>query len=149
MFSAEQAMKQHRLLHTGEKPWKCKYCDKRFPQQSACSEFTFPLSALQSTDIFPAIHERTHTKDKPLECDVCGKKFSESSNFAKHRRIHGELGKHTCQVPGCGKNFHRSDQLKKHLKVHYKHQANGSNGKGDLEVSSDEGSDDESPDRSP
>lgn len=91
--------------------------------------------------MYSAIHERTHTKDKPLECDVCGKKFSESSNFAKHRRIHGEQGKHACKIPGCGKNFHRSDQLKKHMKVHNKHQANGSNGVGDPSApSSDAGS---------
>jgi hypothetical protein len=80
---------------------------------------------------------------------VCGKKFSESSNFAKHRRIHGELGKHACAVAGCGKTFHRSDQLKKHMKVHYKRQVDDENGKGDLEVfSTDEVSDDESPDGS-
>jgi hypothetical protein len=36
-FSAEQALAQHMNLHSNEKPWQCKYCDKRFPQQSACS----------------------------------------------------------------------------------------------------------------
>ncbi len=81
---------------------------------------------------------------------MCGKKFSESSNFAKHRRIHGELGEHACKVQGCGKTFHRSDQLKKHMKVHNKHQVDFSSGNVDIEtISSDDGSDEESTGGSP
>ncbi|KAF4637434.1 hypothetical protein G7Y89_g631 [Cudoniella acicularis] len=94
-------MEQHRRLHTGEKPYKCKYCDKSFPQQSACT-----------------IHERVHTKIKPLICEFCGARFSESSNLAKHRKTHGEKGIHVCQILGCNKAFHRSDQLKRHLASH-------------------------------
>lgn len=37
-FAAPQSMLQHRRIHTGEKPWKCKYCSKAYPQQSACSK---------------------------------------------------------------------------------------------------------------
>ncbi len=46
--------------------------------------------------------------------------FSESSNLAKHRKIHGEKGMHVCAVPGCGKSFHRLDQLKRHSCTHDK-----------------------------
>ncbi|KAF8867293.1 hypothetical protein BDZ45DRAFT_719619 [Acephala macrosclerotiorum] len=81
LFSAPQAMRQHYLLHTGEKPWSCKHCGKKFPQQSACT-----------------IHERTHTKEKPLECNICGMKFSESSNLSKHRRTHEEKQSHECWI---------------------------------------------------
>ncbi|RQM05099.1 hypothetical protein DH86_00003519, partial [Scytalidium sp. 3C] len=64
------ALKQHILLHTGEKPWGCRYCDKKFPQQSAAT---------------------------------------------KHRKIHGDKGRHVCRVPGCKKAFVRLDQLKRHV----------------------------------
>lgn len=112
-------MKQHRLLHTGAKPWKCQYCDRSFPQQSACSKFSIQIEQqIRKTDGKLAIHERTHTGNKPLSCNICGKKFSESSNLAKHRKIHGEKGMHSCSYPGCTKSFHRLDQLKRHRLVH-------------------------------
>lgn len=44
--------------------------------------------------------------------------FSESSNLAKHRKIHGEKGRHACREVGCNKTFHRLDQLKLHAKTH-------------------------------
>ena len=79
----------------------------------------------------------------------CGKTFSESSNFAKHRKTHGEEGQHACKVPGCRKTFHRSDQLKKHMKKHTQEQgeywANSVDGNGELEVNHEE-KDDESED---
>ena len=37
-LSAVQALNQHMRIHTGEKPWECKYCDMSFKQQSALSK---------------------------------------------------------------------------------------------------------------
>lgn len=39
-FSAPQALKQHMNLHNQIKPWKCRYCKKSFPQQSAKSKYS-------------------------------------------------------------------------------------------------------------
>ena len=39
-------MKIHERVHTGEKPYACKYCDRKFRQSNAAK-----------------IHERTHTGD--------------------------------------------------------------------------------------
>lgn len=118
-FSAEQALVQHMNLHSNIKPWACKHCGKRFPQQSACSKsFKYRKSSSSNTNLFTAIHERTHTKEKPLKCEICGKAFSESSNLSKHRKTHGEKGAHACTFPGCLKSFHRLDQLKRHATMH-------------------------------
>lgn len=32
------------LLHSGEKPWKCRHCDRAFPQQSARSKSSMQIS---------------------------------------------------------------------------------------------------------
>lgn len=120
LFSAPQAMRQHYLLHTGEKPWECKHCGKKFPQQSACSKFSLLFHQNPRFLISLAIHERTHTKEKPLECNICGMKFSESSNLSKHRRTHEEKQSHECTFKGCGKSFCRLDQLRRHRLVHKK-----------------------------
>lgn len=105
-------------LHSNLKPWECKHCGKKFPQQSACSKSLTTKSYRSSAKMFTAIHERTHTKEKPLKCEICGKAFSESSNLSKHRKTHGEKGAHACTFPGCLKSFHRLDQLKRHQTMH-------------------------------
>ncbi|KAH6608707.1 zinc finger protein [Trichoderma cornu-damae] len=102
-LSAKQSLDQHMRVHTGEKPWKCKFpgCPHAFKQQSALT-----------------MHERTHTGYKPLVCDICGKSFGESSNLSKHRRTHNNRGTHICLI--CNKDFHRFDQLRRHMHSNHK-----------------------------
>jgi hypothetical protein len=62
-FSAPQSMKQHRLLHTGEKPWKCKHCGKAFPQQSACSKYFEALFQEQITNLYSYTRANTYERE--------------------------------------------------------------------------------------
>ena len=124
MFSAKQALEQHKLIHGNERPLKCDYpgCGKTFRQQSALSKSLLPYRAVLKLKFLIlrllAMHKRTHTGEKPLKCEHCGRAFSESSNLSKHRRIHEVKGRFACAYPGCNKDFHRQDQLRRHMKVH-------------------------------
>ena len=56
---------------SGEEPYECKYCNKRFKQ----------ISGLR-------YHERNHTGEEPYDCKKCGKRFKQSSALRYHEKHH-------------------------------------------------------------
>ena len=66
-FSRRTDLKKHGLVHTGERPYACAYCDQRFISSSNLNK-----------------HERQHTGFKPYSCRVCLRKFSRSLGLRNH-----------------------------------------------------------------
>lgn len=130
-FSQRQKVLRHMQTHTGDRPYVCRVCEKRFSEPATLTQHMrihtqerpykcdFPgCNKSFSVAGSLTIHKRTHTGDRPFVCPVqgCGKQFAESSNLNKHMRIH--RGDRPFQCPECGRDFARLDQLGRHRKIH-------------------------------
>ncbi|KAF1767686.1 hypothetical protein GCK72_007645 [Caenorhabditis remanei] len=84
-FKWAYKLKQHKLLHKGERRFECGVCHKTFPRAQALN-----------------VHKRLHSNEGQFECEVCGEKFNHQSNLCSHKLIHNDKAMFfECSI--CGK----------------------------------------------
>lgn len=95
----QKDMERHILTHTGERPFECELCHKRFSRRDKLN-----------------LHSRLHTGEKPHKCKYCTYAAADSSSLKKHLRIHYDERPFKCQI--CPYASRNSSQLTVHLRSH-------------------------------
>ncbi|KAL1917060.1 uncharacterized protein VTP21DRAFT_5258 [Calcarisporiella thermophila] len=132
-FYQRQKILRHIKTHTGDRPYQCSVCNKRFSEPNVRAQhmrthtgekpYKCPMEGCHRSFSIKAaltIHYRVHSGERPFICNFegCERRFAESSNLKKHSRIHTGERPFRCKEVGCDKRFSRSDQATRHWKTH-------------------------------
>ncbi|XP_062300139.1 zinc finger protein 345-like isoform X2 [Scomber scombrus] len=100
-FTSSSLLKNHRYVHSSERPFKCTQCKKTYKRPKDLHRHVL----IHSSSGVPA-----------FACTLCEKKFMSHSTLAKHKRRHNGEKQFVCTH--CDKRFWTNSDLKSHMFIH-------------------------------
>lgn len=114
VFNKACYLTQHnKTFHSGDKPYKCQRCGKRFPCDQTHDE-----------------HLAKHMGNKPFKCNQCTKQFNHKTDLRRHMCLHTGTKPYSCEI--CNKGFIRKDHMVKHGFTHLKRKNSDADGSTDI-----------------
>ncbi|XP_078538467.1 zinc finger and BTB domain-containing protein 16 isoform X1 [Lissotriton helveticus] len=123
------AIEEHRKLHSGMKTYWCELCGKRFLDSLRLRMHLLAHSAgdksfvcIQCGSQFSKeealeAHRQTHTgTDMAVFCLLCGKRFQTQMALQQHMEVHAGVRSYICSE--CNRTFPSHTALKRHLRSH-------------------------------
>ena len=114
-YSTSACLKKHTLKHTGNYPFQCESCGKKFANKSLHSCFMCNVCGEKFCVVrnFNEHMDRQHSSSpRHFGCDVCGRKFSALAYLKQHSMIHTGNFPFECDV--CDRKFRRKSQFEQH-----------------------------------
>lgn len=111
-YNTRSKLQRHVRVHSGERPFPCLVCGKRFPRSDHVKQHM-------------KVHFKAHTSQRSQDCfspqhkkycRICGVKFEQKEDLQQHLLTHGFSKLFSCTY--CGEVFDSSEQLKLHRTSH-------------------------------